>query len=578
MSDTEAPIICEPVTNLNANATGNDVTLSWTAPPGNPTGYRISFNGAVLNTVTTTSYTHTNVPDGFHNYCVTSLFSESCIEKPVCAPPILVGDGLCELRIDMHTLMHDFWVGASIKVIVDGVEYATLTTFDQLHATKLVAIPEGKVEIYFTPGPYTNYCAFEGYDHRGVLLFEAQYNTLPTEAGVIFTFNNFCNCSPPPTNLTVTFKEGCQQAELSWISPDKSVKALKHVPAPVSQETSLTSASSSSSTFSFKPFDETQPRPMVAESRDGWLQWCGPWLGNAGDNEAGEYIVAARFLPDDLEASNIQSGNIISKIGVITDDAVGIFERYIQIYQGGTSHTNPGTLVYEQQILEYLHPYLYNEISLTTPYEIDASKELWIAYRVITGADVYPFGCDVGPRVPNKGDLIYYGSTGVWSSLFDLAGPGYNYNFNLKAYVLEKKIFNIYRNDVLIQENYTETSYTDTGLNPDNAYTWAVEVVCLNGDKSYPATVTNKCQEIGIKENAKTEFSIVPNPATTRITVSASSNFRTVEVVSFLGQIVLNQSNIGNKALLDISNLTNGIYFVRIISENGASVRKFVKQ
>jgi hypothetical protein len=666
MSDTEAPVLCDPVTDLEASVSGNEVTLSWTAPSGVPTGYKISFDGAPLTTITGTSYTHTNVPDGIHDYCVTSLFSENCIEQPVCTSPILVGDGLCELKVNMHAFMFNSWKDASIKIIVDGVEYATLTIADQLHATKLVAIPEGKTELYFTPGPYTTMeCAFEVYDHRGVLLFEAQYNTLPNEPCVLFSFDNDCNCSPPPTNLTVTFKNGCTEANLSWIMPNKSVKALKHIPELVSEELSFSPASSFKSTFSLKPFDEENPQPIVNLSRDGWLQWCGPWLGNAGDDEAGEYIVAARFLPSDLAASSIQSGNIISKIGVITDDDEAIYEKYIQIYQGGTSHTNPGTMVYEQQIVENTHPYFYNEISLTTPYEIDATKELWIAYRVITGANVYPFGTDIGPRVPNKGDLIYYKSTGVWSSLYDLAGPGYNYNFNLKAYVSEKKMYNIYRNNELIEENYTETSYIDTDFDPDASNTWAVEVICLGGEKSYPVTITKNCSgcdpatdldaeytedcktvaltwtapdndaevtytifrdgepikskvietsytdnefeqnvahtwevvtvcengnesahvtiDLGICEKinnmVKIEFTILPNPATKHITVSANSNFHTIEIVSFLGQTIRSVSNSsGNTAILNVSNLQNGIYFVRIISCNGTSVRKFVKQ
>jgi hypothetical protein len=662
MSDTEAPVLCDPVTDLEASATGNEVTLSWTAPPG-ATGYKISFDGAPLTTITGTSYTHTNVPDGFHSYCVTSLFSESCIEQPRCTSPVLVGDDLCELRVEMHTLMHDFWVDASIKVIVDGVEYATLTTFDQLHATKLVAIPEGYTELYFTPGLYTNYCAFEVYDHRGVLLFEAQYNTLPTEPGVLFSFDNDCNCSPPPTNLTVTFKNGCNDANLSWITPYKSLKTLKHIPESASEEFSFSPASSLKTTFSLKPFDDEYPRPMVNLSRDGWLQWCGPYLGSAGDNEAGEYIVAARFLPADLAASSIESGNIISKLGVITDCVEGIYESYIQIYQGGTSHTNPGTLVYEQKIVEYMTPIFYNEISLRIPYEIDATKELWIAYRVITGDNVYPFGTDIGPRVPNKGDLIYYKSTGEWSSLYELAGPGYNYNFNLKAYVTEKKMYNIYRNDELIEENYIETSYIDTDFDPETENTWAVEVVCLGGEKSYPVTVTETCTvcnsvtdleaeyaencanvkliwnapdsegivtytvlrdgvkiiskltatsftdnkfdqneahtwevvtvcadgnestpvavSLGICEkinNFKSGFSIVPNPANKQIKVSAHNIFHTIEIISFLGQTIRSISNNSNTAVLDITNLQNGIYFVRVVSDKGTIVRKFVKQ
>jgi len=77
---------------------------------------------------------------------------------------------------------------------------------------------------------------------------------------------------------------------------------------------------------------------------------------------------------------------------------------------------------------------------------------------------------------------------------------------------------------------------------------------------------------------AKISFSIVPNPASSHITVTAANNFHTVEVLGFLGQTIYSQSNIGNKTTLDVSNYANGVYFVRVISENGVSVNKFVKQ
>ena len=73
-------------------------------------------------------------------------------------------------------------------------------------------------------------------------------------------------------------------------------------------------------------------------------------------------------------------------------------------------------------------------------------------------------------------------------------------------------------------------------------------------------------------------FSIVPNPATKDITIKANSDFNKIEVVNFLGQTVITEQNTGNIAKLDISTLTSGVYFVRIISENSASVMKFVKQ
>jgi len=74
---------CDPVTDLTAQLVGDDMVLSWTAPEGTPENYEIFFNGVALDTITTTSYTHSGVPDGFHNYTVTAIFDGDCRPIPV---------------------------------------------------------------------------------------------------------------------------------------------------------------------------------------------------------------------------------------------------------------------------------------------------------------------------------------------------------------------------------------------------------------------------------------------------------------------------------------------------------------
>jgi len=94
-------------------------------------------------------------------------------------------------------------------------------------------------------------------------------------------------------------------------------------------------------------------------------------------------------------------------------------------------------------------------------------------------------------------------------------------------------------------------------------------------------TVAKECKKVpfeilGIK-GYTTTFSIAPNPANDFIIIKAKGDFNNIEVLSFLGQVVLAQSNEGNSAKVDIANLTNGVYFVRITSDTGTSVQKFVK-
>jgi hypothetical protein len=134
---------------------------------------------------------------------------------------------------------------------------------------------------------------------------------------------------------------------------------------------------------------------------------------------------------------------------------------------------------------------------------------------------------------------------------------------------------NIIRNGENIAENVPGTSWLDESpIVGNNCY--QAQVVCEAGNTmSAPA-----CVQMGnsIKENIKTGFSIAPNPAKDNIKISATNNFHTVEVVSFLGQTVLSQANVGKTAEVNVSNLTQGVYFVRIITDNGTTVQKFVKQ
>jgi hypothetical protein len=138
--------------------------------------------------------------------------------------------------------------------------------------------------------------------------------------------------------------------------------------------------------------------------------------------------------------------------------------------------------------------------------------------------------------------------------------------------------FNIFRDDTLIQSNYKATSYTDKDFDIYKGHTWEVIVVCGTGNESLPVNITETaCDVIGIQENVETIFTIVPNPVTNCITINAGNDFHTIEVVNFLGQTVLTQTNAGNTAILDVSQLTNGVYFVRIISKKGMNVQKIVK-
>jgi hypothetical protein len=121
----------------------------------------------------------------------------------------------------------------------------------------------------------------------------------------------------------------------------------------------------------------------------------------------------------------------------------------------------------------------------------------------------------------------------------------------------------------------TTTTYTEEGeFAPATEYKWQIVTLCGEG-KSDAVEVGGF---LGINDMELSKFTVIPNPAQEYIQVSAGVNFNKVEVINFLGQTVISQSVGAMSAQIDISNLTNGVYFVRIASENGVSVKKFVKQ
>jgi len=83
-------------------------------------------------------------------------------------------------------------------------------------------------------------------------------------------------------------------------------------------------------------------------------------------------------------------------------------------------------------------------------------------------------------------------------------------------------------------------------------------------------------QPLSTNDTQVNYFSISPNPVSDLLNINTEENIKIVklEVININGQSLLN-SNVGKS--IDVSSLSVGNYLLRIVTERGIEIEKFVK-
>lgn len=145
------------------------------------------------------------------------------------------------------------------------------------------------------------------------------------------------------------------------------------------------------------------------------LSWDNGSLYTAIGGTILEVDVASRFEPSDLQ--NV-AGFFLTAIEIFAYDNM---ELTLKVWQGSLNST---TEIYAQDVNEFTVGEL-NTFELTTPIAIDVTQEFWIGYSASVQEGAFPLGCDDGPAVQFKGDLIRLAG-GDWESISE----SYHLDFN----------------------------------------------------------------------------------------------------------------------------------------------------
>lgn len=92
---------------------------------------------------------------------------------------------------------------------------------------------------------------------------------------------------------------------------------------------------------------------------------------------------------------------------------------------------------------------------------------------------------------------------------------------------------------------------------------------CIDGMRVYDSNPT-----VGIEETSDISFDLFPNPVADKLTVRADG-LREVNILDLSGRTLMTQHN---NAVVDMSTLSSGVYFVRVITDNGTATKKIVKK
>ena len=139
--------------------------------------------------------------------------------------------------------------------------------------------------------------------------------------------------------------------------------------------------------------------------------------------------------------------------------------------------------------------------------------------------------------------------------------------------------YQVFRNEQLInnEQLIINNFYLDEDL-PVGEYEYYVVTHYTTGCVSDTSNHVEETIELGVKEFSE-EIAIFPNPTTGQLTIdNGQLTIDNVEVFDVYGRKLFEQKAEGRKQKeIDISDFRAGVYFVRIITEQGVVVKKVVK-
>ncbi len=236
-------------------------------------------------------------------------------------------------------------------------------------------------------------------------------------------------------------------------------------------------------------------------------------------------------------------------------------------------------LVYEQDVTVACKALDVSAFLLDEPFTVDYAKSLTIGFRIKAQAESYTIAVDKGPVAAGKGDRYsddglewvsanqYHNTNGNWfiAALMELPEPAAGSQNGFLGYL-------IYRNgEPARKELIQNLHYTDCGVT-NGIHKYAVAAVYNSGEKM-SESISVRVNYTANEDLDDSRLRIFPNPATEQFTVYGP--FEYLEIIDLQGKTRL-KHEASQGMDVKVPFLPAGIYFVKITSAAGTTVRKLV--
>ena len=143
--------------------------------------------------------------------------------------------------------------------------------------------------------------------------------------------------------------------------------------------------------------------------------------------------------------------------------------------------------------------------------------------------------------------------------------------------------YNVYNQDELVG-SFEEINTQIEGLTPGTEYCFTVTAVDVNGESEKSEEACAKTS--GVKpenpesiEEVNTSIQFYPSPVGDKLYIAAEIEVEEVVVYTITGVVVGQQSTDNGQQLscIDVANLNSGIYFVKVKTANGETVKRIIK-